>query len=62
MEASKQPRRRIRQAIYGDRVTVTFRLAPDLHRKLMEYCEDTRQPANTFACEVLAAALRKAGR
>ena len=52
----------MRQAIYGERVTVSLRLQPDLHRKLMEYCEDTRQPANVFLSDVLAAALRKVGR
>lgn len=62
MDEKKQPRRRIRQVIYGKRVTVTFRLSPDLHLKLMEYCEDTHQPANNFACQALEAALRKVGR
>ena len=53
----KKQRRRTR--IYADRLTVSLRIEPDMHRRMMELCIELKCPANTYLLSLIEADLRK---
>ena len=54
----QSPRRR-RGRIYTDRRTVSFRLSPELHQRLMELCDDLQTPANSYIAALIEGDLKK---
>jgi hypothetical protein len=51
--------RRIRGKIYKPRVTVTLRLDPDLHIRLMELCDEQSISANGYMTSLIETDLKK---
>lgn len=51
--------KRIRSHIYGKRQTVSVRMDPDLHQRMMGLCDDLAVPANTYIIGLIEADLKK---
>ena len=57
--ADEQSSRRRRARIYADRRTVSLRLSPELHQRLMELCDDLQTPANSYISALIEGDLKK---
>ncbi|MES7472752.1 hypothetical protein U6K92_12530 [Cutibacterium acnes] len=51
--------KRIRSHIYGERRTVSLRMEPDLHQRMMALCDELSLPANTYIIGLIEADLKK---
>jgi hypothetical protein len=56
-EQSSMKRRRAR--IYADRRTVSLRLDPELHQRMMNLCDDLQTPANSYISGLIEGDLKK---
>ncbi|MCW5323689.1 hypothetical protein D5039_21850 [Verminephrobacter aporrectodeae subsp. tuberculatae] len=54
-----QGTKRRRTRIYRDRRTVSLRMEPDLHERMMGLCDDMRIPANTYISGLIGNDLKK---
>lgn len=50
-------RRRTRN--YGDRRTVSLRMDPELHERMMDLCDELKIPANTYISGLIENDLKK---
>jgi hypothetical protein len=57
--AEVRPGRRLRSAIYGERITVSLRLKPELHERMMALCNKLETPANTYISALIESDLKK---
>lgn len=51
--------KRLRSHIYGDRRTVSLRMDPDLHQRMMALCDELATPANTYIGGLIEADLKR---
>lgn len=51
--AAKSKPTRIRQKVYGERITVSLRLEPAVHKALMRYCTKEQLIANKYVTALL---------
>lgn len=62
-DADKSPdgqgSKRRRAKIYADRVTVSLRIDPDLHQRMMDLCDELKTPANTYLLGLIESDLKK---
>lgn len=56
-DANGSTRRRAK--IYQTRRTVSLRLEPELHQRMMDLCDELRTPANTYIAALIASDLKK---
>lgn len=57
--AEGRGKKRRRTHIYGDRRTVSLRMEPALHERMMELCDELATPANTYLIGLIEADLKK---
>ncbi len=57
--ADGQGSKRRRTRNYGDRRTVSLRMDPELHERMMDLCDDMKIPANTYISGLIANDLKK---
>lgn len=57
--ADKQGTKRRRTRNYGDRRTVSLRMDPALHERMMDLCDDLKIPANTYISRLIETDLKK---
>lgn len=57
--ADEQGVKRRRTRNYGDRRTVSLRMDPDLHERMMDLCDDLKIPANTYISGLIENDLKK---
>lgn len=53
------PSKRRRARIYAERITVSLRLEPELHQRMMDLCDSLQKPANTYINELIVSDLKK---
>lgn len=58
-KAEGKAAKRMRTHIYGDRVTVSLRMEPELHERMMHLCDELRSPANSYINGLIEADLKK---
>lgn len=51
--------KRRRPRVYGDRRTVSLRMDPDLHERMMDLCDELKTPANTYIQGLIETDLKK---
>jgi predicted HicB family RNase H-like nuclease len=51
--------RRRRARIFGERITVSVRMDPSLHERLMDLCDIMKIPANTYIVNLIEADIKK---
>lgn len=51
--------KRRRTKIYADRVTVSLRIDPELHQRMMDLCDELKTPANTYILGLIESDLKK---
>ena len=54
----EQGTKRRRTRNYGDRRTVSLRMDPDLHERMMDLCDDLKIPANTYISGLIESDLK----
>jgi predicted HicB family RNase H-like nuclease len=54
-----QVSRRRRVRTYGDRRTLSLRIDPDLHERLIDLCDELRIPANTYISGLIDSDLKR---
>ncbi len=59
MSADGQVTKRLRTRNYGDRRTVSLRMDPELHERMMDLCDDLKIPANTYISGLIETDLKK---
>lgn len=59
MPADGQGTRRRRIRNYGDRRTVSLRMDPELHKRVMDLCDDLKMPTNTYISGLTGTDLKK---
>ncbi|CAJ0903086.1 hypothetical protein R20233_04884 [Ralstonia sp. LMG 32965] len=57
--AEGQGSKRRRTRIYADRRTVSLRMDPELHERMMDLCDELKTPANTYLLGLIEADLKK---
>ena len=57
--ADEQGPKRRRARIYAERRTVSLRLDPELHHRMMGLCDDLQTPANTYISGLIESDLKK---
>ena len=57
--ADEQGAKRRRTRNYGDRRTVSLRMDPELHERMMDLCDDLKIPANTYISGLIETDLKK---
>jgi predicted HicB family RNase H-like nuclease len=57
--ADEQGPKRRRARIYAERRTVSLRLEPELHQRMMNLCDDLQTPANTYISGLIESDLKK---
>jgi hypothetical protein len=57
--ADEQEPKRRRARIYAERRTVSLRLEPELHQRMMNLCDDLQTPANTYVSGLIEGDLKK---
>lgn len=55
----KQGPKRRRARIYAERRTVSLRLEPELHQRMMNLCDELQTPANTYITGLIESDLKK---
>ncbi len=58
-KSAKGRSKRLRTHIYGERVTVSLRMDPLLHERMMDLCDELATPANTYVVGLIEADLKK---
>jgi hypothetical protein len=53
------PGRRRRTRQYGTRRTVSLRMDEDMHKRMMDLCDELKIPANTYTLQLIESDLRK---
>ena len=51
--------KRRRAKIYAERITVSLRIIPDLHQRMMDLCDELQTPANTYVLGLIESDLKK---
>lgn len=57
--AEGQGSKRRRTRIYHDRRTVSLRMDPELHQRMMDLCDELKTPANTYILALIENDLKK---